>query len=93
MSFISHLYWILERKEHLEKMNNLPKHHGAGPNAAESARPALDKGTLMILVHRTSAWPRVYICSGVLKGKYFSFERALNSNCSAQVLYFKRGRQ
>jgi len=28
---ISHLYWILERKEYLGKMNNLPKHHCAGP--------------------------------------------------------------
>jgi len=29
MTFIS-LYTILERKEYLAKMNNLPKHHGAG---------------------------------------------------------------
>jgi len=36
MKFISGLYWILERKWYLKKMNNLPKHHGAGPNAAAS---------------------------------------------------------
>jgi len=27
----------LKRKVYLAKMNNLPKHHGAGPNAAASA--------------------------------------------------------
>ena len=48
MIFISRFHWILERKVYLEKMNNLPKHHGpgarkrgaprgAGPNAAASA--------------------------------------------------------
>jgi len=36
MTFIS-LSTILERKEYLEKMNNLPNHHGAGRNAAASA--------------------------------------------------------
>jgi len=34
--FISCFYWNLERKEYLEKMDNLSKHHGAGRNAAES---------------------------------------------------------
>jgi len=33
MRFIS-ISTILLRKEYLEKINNLPKHHGAGPNAA-----------------------------------------------------------
>jgi len=37
MTFISRFYSILERKGYLEKKNNLPKHHGAGPNAAASA--------------------------------------------------------
>jgi len=36
MRFISRFYWILERKEHLEKMNNLPKHHSAGTTEARS---------------------------------------------------------
>jgi len=27
---------LLERKGYLEKMNNLPKHHGAGPSVAAS---------------------------------------------------------
>ena len=31
MRFISHFYWIFERKGYLDKVNNLPKHHGAGP--------------------------------------------------------------
>jgi len=34
MRFKSRFYWILERKEYLAKMNNLPKHHGAGPPEA-----------------------------------------------------------
>ena len=34
MIFISRFYWILERKVYLAKMNNLPKHHGAGPAEA-----------------------------------------------------------
>jgi len=37
MQFLSR-YTILESKEYLAKMNNLPKDHaGAGPNAAASA--------------------------------------------------------
>jgi len=28
---------VLKRKVYLAKMNNLPKHHGAEPNAAASA--------------------------------------------------------
>jgi len=31
---------ILERKEYLEKMNNLPKPHCMGPNAAASVASA-----------------------------------------------------
>jgi len=31
MKFMWRFYWILERKVYLTKMNNLPKHHGAGP--------------------------------------------------------------
>jgi len=36
MRFIS-LFTVLVRKGFLEKINNLPKSHGAGPNAAASA--------------------------------------------------------
>ena len=46
MRFINRFYWILERKEYLEEMNNLPKHHGAGPNVAASV---------------ASAWGRPYL--------------------------------
>jgi len=31
MKFIWQFYWILKRKVYLSKMNNLPIHHGAGP--------------------------------------------------------------
>jgi len=31
MKFIWRFYWIIKRKVYLAKMNNLPKHHGAGP--------------------------------------------------------------
>jgi len=31
MKFIWRFSWILKRKVYLENMNNLPKHHGAGP--------------------------------------------------------------
>jgi len=34
MMFVNRFHWIRERYEYLAKMNNLPKHHGAGPNAA-----------------------------------------------------------
>jgi len=34
MRFISRFFRILERKGYLEKMNNLPKLHGAGPPEA-----------------------------------------------------------
>jgi len=30
MKFIWRFYWFLKRKVYLAKMNNLPKHHGAG---------------------------------------------------------------
>ena len=33
MKFIWHFYWIHKRKVHLVKMNNLPKHHGTGPQS------------------------------------------------------------
>jgi len=36
MKFIWRFYWIIKRKVYLAKMSNLPKHHGAGPNAAAS---------------------------------------------------------
>jgi len=37
IKFIWRFYWILKRKVDLVKMDNLPKHHGAGPSAAASA--------------------------------------------------------
>jgi len=37
MIFISRFHWIRERKEYLEKMNNLPKRHGAGPPEARGS--------------------------------------------------------
>jgi len=42
MRFIRRFYWILERKGYPEKMNNLPKHHGARPNAAASVEAGPD---------------------------------------------------
>jgi len=45
MKFIWHVYLILKGKVYLAKMNNLPKHDGAGPqrrgpNAAASVASA-----------------------------------------------------
>jgi len=34
MRFINRFYRILERKNYLAKMNNLPKHRGMGPQEA-----------------------------------------------------------
>jgi len=31
MRFVNRCHWILKLKEYLEKINNLPKHHGAEP--------------------------------------------------------------
>jgi len=50
---------ILERKEYMAKMNNLPKHHGAGPEARVSMqlhRLHLLKGgsAVDLLTHRSS---------------------------------------
>ena len=36
MKFPCRFYWILKRKVYLAKMNNLPKHHGAGPQRGEA---------------------------------------------------------
>ena len=40
MTFIWRFYWIIKRNLHLAKMNNLPKHHGAGHHAAASVASA-----------------------------------------------------
>ena len=47
MRFLSRFCWILERKEYLENVNNLPKHYGAGPPEA--------RGTMQL--HRLKAGP------------------------------------
>jgi len=47
MKFIWRFYWILKRKVYLAKMNNLPKHHGAGPNAATSVASAEGRPCLL----------------------------------------------
>jgi len=40
MKFIWRFYSVLTRKVYLAKINNLPKHHGAGPIAAASVASA-----------------------------------------------------
>jgi len=50
IGFISRFYWTLELKEYLEKMKNLPKHHGAGLPDPEARGPP--EGREPIQLHR-----------------------------------------
>jgi len=38
MRLTRHFDWVLERKEYLAKMNNLPKHHGPWPGGGRLGR-------------------------------------------------------
>ena len=50
MEFIRRFYWLLKRKVYLAKMNYLPKHYGAGPNAAASVASAYGRPWLGLLI-------------------------------------------
>ena len=75
MKFIWRLYWILKRKVYLAKMNNLPKHHSAGPQKCGAQcscigciglRPALPDVTIscevLVVIMRVSVLDQTKRC-------------------------------
>ena len=80
---ISRFYWTLERKEYLEKMNNLPKHHVTGSQDGRGPMP-------LYRLHRLKACPADDIMSLVMSyNNIFTTNKHEVSNRVASLAFLR----